>query len=343
MVNLDLADLHSPGTVASALLDATGAWRPLTKYQSDPRYLGYATSALYGGLTGVRRVREPIRVLSFDAPRQYARVASAIGVGRHLAAYSIRVRHRGVTEQAQQLLAIPGSTIWDDPRFDLWSRAGFWFLAVRSRFDSLPHKARYNAGADEWILADNPIEFDGVLWWSIFDVALSKIATGRIPEIVDGIQFVPYGVKEGLRPVRIRGGRQARLDGRFDLYQALVAATDRVRRDRRLPECQRVREADHLKLVTEAAAFGQLARFDPPIGTAGGTVYGPWGPVVTATPLERPGPWCWPPAAAAVCAGARLLLTLAVYRSGKMPGFEPIAFDTDSVTFALLDEARGAV
>ncbi len=278
-------------------------------------------------------MREPRTVVSFDAPAMYALVAYLLAIGRHLAARSMRVRRAGVTDRLAAFLAEPHlrRALRHRPA---WSRWGLTFAAVRPRNDPLPAKARYNPGADEHLLAANPLDFDGTLWFHWADLAAAVVATGRVPELVDAITFVPVGTQDGLRPIRIRSGRRIDLAQGDDLFVTLVAERDRAKRAAGRGSREQSRVAEVLKLVIEAVAFGQLARFDPPTSPTGGTVCGPWGPLRTRTPLERAGPWCWPPAAAGVCAGARLLLALARTEVEDC-GATPVGFDTDAVAVAI--------
>jgi hypothetical protein len=135
-----------------------------------------------------------------------------------------------------------------------------------------------------------------------------------------------------LEPVQLRGGDT--IDpATEDPFVAFIEYRHRIRQDPDLPGEKRERLDQFLKITANATAYGILARLDrrrypqpTPV-----TV---WGPddlfhTRTATP-EDPGPYFFPPVAATLTAGARLMLAMlerAVTDAGGVYAF----CDTDSM------------
>jgi len=125
-----------------------------------------------------------------------------------------------------------------------------------------------------------------------------EVRPGDAVEVVEAVKAVPLGRQSGLRPVEVLG---VELDARND------PAVTLGQRRRAAKAVGDMRRADALRAVMNALVWGNPARFDPG-GEAG----------------EGPGPWCWPPLAATVAAGARCLMALAEAEVG------PLAYvDTD--------------
>jgi hypothetical protein len=114
----------------------------------------------------------------------------------------------------------------------------------------------------------------------------------------------------------------------------MIEERARVRRDASLSEEERERLELFLKITANATAYGSLARFDrrdlavaTPV-----SVHGPdTEPREQNTPNpEDPGPYCFPPAAASITAGARLMLAL-LERIVRDQGGSYAFCDTDSM------------
>lgn len=139
-------------------------------------------------------------------------------------------------------------------------------------------------------------------WADVAAAALYAVAEGRpLPEVVGAVHLLPVGRLDGAQEV--------------DPVAELIGRRQAAKAD------GSQREAAALRLLGNAMSFGQPARFDPP-GTG-----------------ERPGPWCWPPAAASVTAGTRLLLAMLGTEVEAQGGRLPYA-DTDGAVVVGLDDGQ---
>jgi hypothetical protein len=117
-----------------------------------------------------------------------------------------------------------------------------------------------------------------------------------------------------LRAVKLRGGSLIDPLADCDPFLVMIEERARVKGEANLPKVERDRLDLFLKITANATAYGSLARFDRreladevPV-----TVSGP-DPQTrhahTKSP-EDPGPYCFPPVACSITAGARLMLAL---------------------------------
>jgi hypothetical protein len=150
------------------------------------------------------------------------------------------------------------------------------------------------------------------VWYHWPDVAAAAIRTGRPPEITEAVHLAPHGVVPGIQAVRLPGGPAVRLD-RDDLVSALIRKRQRIETDPLLSAAERARRLKMIKLLANSCCYGLMARTDRVQTNAGirDRCTAPDGSVLVARDrgvIERPGPYCWLPAAGAVCAGTRLIV-----------------------------------
>jgi hypothetical protein len=312
-------------------------------------------SPLWGGARGPkrppvsgftkRRARRPqsptaVPVAYVDAASMYPTVNSLLGTWGLLAAASTEAED--VTTDVRRLLQDESlSQRCFDPGF--WrERIGVTLVELdRPAGQVLPVRAYYDAESQDPGIGVNPLRYEGRLWYSLPDVIASVLLAsdvvgppqGEPPNVRRAIRLRPAGLQAGLRQVRLRGTRLVD-PAREDPFVRMVEERHRTRSDPALSEEDRDRLNLFLKITTNAAAYGVLARFDRRelAEPAKVTVFGPdddskeaW----TSAP-EDPGPLCFPPVAAAITAGARLLLALlerAVIDAGGAYAF----CDTDSM------------
>ena len=297
----------------------------------DRRILGLSMSAFFGGRSEARLVRTVAPVLIADAVSMYPTVNVNLGTSRLL--FAERTEVSDVTEECRQKLAGPDLL---EQCFD----RGFWrdFLNVTLVEVDFPGsgvwplRAHYDPNAADPTLGFNPVRYHGRLWFMLPDVVASVLLSREVPNITSAIRLTGVGVQPGLNPVAFRGGRV--IDPRTDdPFVVMVEERQRIRLDPTISEEERERRQLSLKITVNAVAYGLPARFDrrelaDPVEVV---VYGPDDNplrVRTSTP-EDPGPFCFPPIAASVTAGARLELAM-LERLLRDAGTVPVFCDTDS-------------
>jgi len=336
---IDLAShkLYSPATVGARYLATMGVERPLAKFTGltnsqlgwgEPDHyppptnekpgdggigenvLGFAMSAFYGGRAEARIVRTPVPVVHVDFTSMYPAVSALLGTWKLLRAAGARTVD--ATVEVRALLA--------DPRLldrcltrELWAEVGVTLVQIEPDGDILPVRATYRPGTPDLGIGLNPLTYDGGLWYALPDViAATLLGCDKPPTVTQAIRIVGEGIQDGLRPVALRGGPELDPTGERDPFLVMIEQRARVKNDGSLSAEERKRLELFLKITANATAYGSLARFDrrdlpeqAPV-----TVHGPDPDPRedhTSTP-EDPGPFCFPPVACSITAGARLIL-----------------------------------
>jgi len=333
---VDLAPhaLYSPAGIGAAYLRAMNVTPPLEKFTDlDPQLLGWSMSAFFGGRAEARIVRTPVPVVVADFTSMYPAQNALLDTWPLLTAASLTVDD--VTDSVRRLVAAPDLL---DRLFDpqMWREHIGVTLVQLDHPDGvlLPVRAGYEPGARDYGIGVNPLTYDGTLWYALPDVlAAALLGTAAIP-ISRALRLRPGRRQRGLKPVHLRGHREVDPRQRANPFVAMIEERHRVKHATDLPAEERNRLDLFLKITANATAYGSLARFDrrdegDPVSV---TVYGPRDegfPDRTRYP-EDPGPYCFPPVAASITAGARLMLAL-IERVLSDTGGSYAFMDTDSI------------
>lgn len=211
-------------------------------------------------------------------------------------------------------------------------------LPVRAPYEQHPrHETDHDPTsppAGDYGIGVNPLHYDGTLWYALPDVLAATLLSDTVPRIKQAIRLHAEGVQGSLRPVLLRGGDQLDPGDATNRFVRMIELRHRIRRDPSIDGVEKARLDQFLKITANAAAYGSLALFDRrehanPVRV---TVYGPGDKAFeTATKNpEIPGPYTFPPVAASITAGARLILAMMEQRITDAGG--SYAFmDTDSV------------
>jgi hypothetical protein len=370
-IELEPHRLYSPATVGARYLEAMRLRRPLVKFTRltaeelgwkepgqkrkvidgdeprgdlDPRFLGYAMSAFYGGRAEARIVRTEVPVAYVDFTSMYPSVNALLGTWRLLCAE--RLELVDATRDVRELLERP-DLLERCLTPELWSELGVTFVELEPDGDVLPTRAAYDPATTDFGIGVNPLSYTGRLWYALPDVVAAVIlrplerGETKSPKVITALRLVPVGWQEELHTVRLRGARE--IDPRRDdPFVCMIEERQRVRRDKELDKEERDRLDLFLKITANATSYGVLARFDrrqrPKPEHL--NVFGPDEEpteVRSETP-EDPGPFCFPPVAASITAGARLMLALLerlVHDAGGSYAF----CDTDSMAIVATPEA----
>ena len=160
-----------------------------------------------------------------------------------------------------------------------WRRWGLTRVRVRAAGQPFPVGVVAD-GEDAMIVVPTEAASLDVTWSTPWPPS-SPGYTGRV---LQAVRFVPIGRQGDLATVRYPGGW---LCPDEDPVIALV------RRRRWAKDHDDLRLAAQLRVLVNAMVYGNFARFDS-VGNGG----------------EKPGPWCFPPLAAVMAAGARCLLVM---------------------------------
>jgi len=295
-IRIDVAHLHSPAGLATAVLRRVGVIPLLVKYdRPSDSALNRWMSAHFGGWQSAEEAGGGARLAAdIDEVSAYAQNFGLLGGWEYCAAAELD--EEDATDNVRELVArIAAGDL--TPLFDQATyrpdSLGCTLCEVICRGDELPIEID-EEGHLEGGYRIRPIFSEVLLARSVYDVMLSGMRTGRLPEIVRATRLIPRGRQSGLRQ-------------RLPLYNGLVvdlthddpvAALVRLRHDAKSRGDEQL--AVLLRVLVNAMSYGNFGRLDQ----VSRWEKNRW--VVR----ERPAEYTFPPLAASVTALTRLLVGL---------------------------------
>lgn len=329
-VELDPCKVLSPASLAKGYLQAMGVTRPLARWPDFSRpLLGQAMSAFYGGRAEARIRKVPVPVVYCDFLSMYPTVNTLLGTWQLLLAEQCAAVD--ATEDVRAMLAgvTPDAVL--DPAF--WSGL-VGYAEVLPSGDVLPVRAAYAGDGGELGIGVNPYHDSEPRWYALPDVVAATLLTGRPPQVLKAWRLAPSGTLAGLHPVRL-GGVVPVDPAAGDFFKSVIEERKRVKGRAELSAEERRRLDKFLKVLANSGAYGIFAQFtrkeltkDKPVPVR--VVSGNDAFARTVSTTEDPGPYCFPPVAACVTAGARLMLAL-LERLVRDAGGSYAFCDTDSM------------
>ncbi len=326
-IDLDPCRALSPASIAKAYYRTMGI-RPRLDLQPDfPRdALGQAMSAYFGGRAECAIRRTPVPVVHTDVLSMYPTVNALMRLWRlHIAE---RIDVEDCTEEAQAILAaVTPETVLDPAT---WADLGF-FAQIVPDGDILPVRAQYGDTGGTWNIGINAFTDDAPHWYAGPDLAASVLLTEKVPTLLQAWRPVPIEKQPHLRPVALRGAVPVDPGG-GDFFRTVIEERKRV--DERGEEGKRL--GRFLKVLANSGAYGIFVESNPerlPTGeTVPVAVYGPDETPFSSRAVrpETPGAFAFPPVAALITAGARLILAV-IERLVTDAGGAYAFCDTDSM------------
>lgn len=330
-IDLDPCKAYSPASLAKAYYRAMGI-TPRRRAQPDfpPEILGYAMSAYYGGRAECAIRRTPVPIVYTDVLSMYPTVNANMGLWRYHIARRIDVRDD--TENVRELLERVTVEMLLNP--ETWERLHF-FAQIVPNGDIVPVRASYSAIGGTFNIGVNPLHDRHPHWYAGPDLVASALLTGTMPTILMAFRLVPVGKQRSLRPVALRG--TVTVDpAADDFFRTVIEERKRARHRDDLSGEEKARLDKFLKVLANSGSYGVFVESNPQELASGETVpvqvYGPEEtPFLSETVRpETPGTYSFPPIAALITAGARLVLAL-IERMVTDAGGSYAFCDTDSM------------
>ncbi len=309
----------SSASIGKAYLSEMGVIPPLQKFRVSPAILGVAMQAYYGGRAECRIRNTSVPVALVDFTSQYPTVNTLLGLWNVLTAESIRFED--ARDEVRRMVSKVTLEDARNPKF--WKRLS-WFALVRPEGDVLPVRTTYNA--DAYNIGLNHLDSGKPIWLSGPDVVASVLYTGKPPEILRAIRMVPKGKQKGLKPVEFRG--ETLIDPRkVDFFKTVIEARAVAK------EKKQEALAYALKILANATSYGLFVEVNPTRVNGRDNVRifsGEDRFSSSAQIIETKGNWYFPPIAALITGGGRLLLAMLECIVAKAGGTYLFA-DTDSM------------
>ena len=248
-LNEDVNKLYSPASIGKAYLRKIGI-RPFTELNADfsKEILGYVMSTYYGGRTEIRIRNKAIPVTYLDFKSMYPSVYSLLQLDNFMKADMITYIQN--KENTKNIKAFIHSITKEDLRNkETWTKREIHSIVkIKPNDDLLPVRAEYTKTAKN--IGINYLTADKELWHTIQDAIASKILTGREPEIVDAITFVPESTQRGLKDVKIS---DIVISAEDDFIRKLIEERMKVKKSDR-------KDKDQiqliLKIIANATSYG---------------------------------------------------------------------------------------
>ena len=337
-IDLQPTKAFSPASIGKAYLKGMGVVPILDRQPGfPPEVLGWGMAAYFGGRAECRIRKTPLPVVYVDFLSMYSTVNALMGNWNLVVAQKILTDD--ATTKVQRLLALPDLA-------EQCFRPSFWpnlscLVEVEPDSNVLPVRAVYDPAGVDYGIGVNPYLLNGTTWYSLADVVASVLFSGRPLKVRRAVVLRGVGRQGGLKRISVRG--MVDIDPREgDFFRRVIELRRQVEEDPSNTEVERKRLSKFLKVLASATSYGVLAEFqrhevNDPVDVL---VYADGDPFTTKTVTpEDPGPYCFPPLAAMITGGARLMLAL-LEREVVLAGGDYMFCDTDSMGIVAESETR---
>ena len=296
-------------------------------------------TAYYGGRAECRIRKTFVPVTYVDFLSMYPTVNALMGNWNHVIAENILVVD--AIEKVRDLLSSPTlANDCCDPTF--WKQL-FCFVEIVPDGDIVPVRANYNPHGTTMGIGINPFFSDRPSWFALADLVTSVLLTGKVPKITQAFELQASGQQQGLKPVKLRG--TVEVDPRDeDFFRKVIELRTTIRKDMSVKAEERDRMNKFLKVLANSTSYGIYAELNPQDSPNSTNVLvhdetcDPFTTTVNA--FEKPGQFCFPPLAAVITAGARLMLGLLQHEVEKLGGSYAFC-DTDSM--GIVSSSNGGI
>jgi hypothetical protein len=344
-ISTQVTKVFSPASIGKGYLRDMGIVPVLQRRFPFPKaFLGYAQSAFYGGRTSAHIRKFPVPVVYTDFLSMYPTVNSLMGLWRYVIARKIEVTKTSITKIEGFLKETTAEDLFNPATWRYLPA----FVRVISNNDILPCRSKFNPESNDWQVSVNYVSASSsqpkdALWFSLPDVLVSRILTGRVPKIVDAFRIWPEGILKDLRAHKLRGAIDIDPSAQ-DFFKVVIEQRKLLGTRTNLVPAERKRLDKALKVLANAASYGIYAEMHREESEkkvkiqCQGIDPNPYECKVLHP--ETPGEYCFPPFASLITGAARLMLGLLEYSIAEQGGTYAME-DTDSM--AIVSTQKGGL
>ncbi|WP_407356406.1 hypothetical protein [Methanolobus sp. WCC5] len=294
-----------------------------------PDVLGNVMTAYFGGRCECMHRLQPVKVTVLDFTSMYPTVTMVLNLWKFIIAEKLRME--SVTSEIKDLLSKVSLEYLQNK--DNWKDFVVMVKIIPDK-DIFPVRMDYKGNKSSLNVGVNYLSSKSPMWYSLPDVISSVLLTGKVPEIVEAIRFVPSGVQESLNQSSILG---IDLDPRKDnLIQVFVEERQKIKTrmkniKRDSPEYRHLSsQAQAIKILVNAMSYGIFIELNPDEKKSDIEVYGLDSFDTSENRFEKPGKYYHPLLGVMITSGSRLFLSMAEAKV-KQLGAAHAYMDTDSV------------
>lgn len=332
-INKHESRLYSPASIGKSYLEQIGIIPFLKQNPSFSReLLGYVMMTYFGGRTDCKARKIPSKVSYIDFTSMYPTIYVLLQMDKFLKAK--KITHHKSTKETQRLLDT--ITKKDVVNKEFW-RKSVAICKVIPNDDILPARSKYNTKKHAKNATNIGINYqksldDTSIWVTLHDLIGSKFLSGKTPQILESVTFVPEGIQDNLKEIEIFEGITVKPDE--DFIQKIIEKRLEIKNNT-IPFDGTTSKLiqNHLKIVANSASYGIFIQQDieHPDKSKDVSVYGSEESFDTSVErIEKNGTFFNPIMAVFLTAGARLILATAeslVLENGGCFAY----CDTDSV------------
>ena len=320
--NRSLDRILSEASIGKAYLQEMGIKPFLGCVPEFPRrHFGEIMCAYYGGRAEVRHRRVIREVIYSDVKSMYPTVNSLMGLWDFVIAESLVIEES--TGETRAFLDCV--TLKDIQKRATWRKLTT-LVQVMPNKNIFPARAEYDGMSHT--IGLNYLTTQEPLWFTLADCIVSKILTGRCPEIIKAQTYRPGPRQSGLKAVKILGKSDFAIDPNSDdFFSRLIDLRDDAKA--KGDPIERT-----LKTIANSTSYGifiEISRDDAPKSESL-SVFGPDGERkdIHTKSLEQPGRYFHPLLGVLITGAARLMLGIAEKKVGEV-GLDWSFCDTDSL------------
>lgn len=329
-IDIPLTKVFSSASIGKYALQQMGV-TPFRQQNPDfsDTTLGAVMSAYYGGRTECRIRKQPTKVTVLDFTSMYPTITLILDLWPYLIADKV------VTEDATATTRefLTSLALGDLQNPHLW-KTFVVLVKVRPDEDVLPVRMDYKGDNSPFVVGLNRLSSSKGMWYALPDVIASVLLTGKVPQILEAIRFVPVGQQASLQKTQIHG---VDIDPRRDnLFQVLVEKRQEIKqRLKALPgdDPERLHlssQAQAIKILVNAMSYGIFIELNPEDTKSLIEVFGLDMFSTEENRHEREGKYFHPLLSVMITAGSRLFLAMAEAKVLELGGRHAY-MDTDSI------------
>ena len=316
-INIPPTKIYSNASIGKYALKQLGV-KPFLELNPDlsPVLLGNIMSSYYGGRCECKNRKEPTKDNVLDFTSMYPTVTMLLDLWKFIIAESIETED--VTEKIKEILS--------DINLEFLQNKDNWkdfvvMVKLHPDEDILPVRKNYKGDGSAYNVGVNYLTSDFELWYALPDVISSVLLTGKVPEIVEAVKFIPVGIQESLKETEILG---IKIDSRKEnLVQVLVEERQKIKG-------QEKNRAQAIKILVNAMSYGIFIELNPEDKESDIEVYGLDNFQSSENRYEKEGKYFHPLLASMITAGSRLFLAMAEAKVKEL-GSVQAYMDTDSI------------
>ena len=286
-------------------------------------------TAYFGGRCECKIRKIPVKVTTLDFTSMYPTVTMVLNLWNFIIAENIETKV--VTVEIKKLLAKVSLEYLQNK--DNW-KDFVVLVKLCPDEDILPFRMDYKGSGNGYNVGINYLSSDFELWYSLPDVVGSVLLTGKVPEIVEAIRFIPKGIQANLNSSQIL---VIDIDPSKDnLVQVLVEERQKIKLRMRSfekedSEYQALKSrAQAIKILVNAMSYGIFIELNPEDKKSTIELHGLDSFQTSQNRYEKEGNFYHPLLAVMITSGSRLFLAIAETKTKEL-GSTHAYMDTDSI------------